>query len=407
MTTRLKPADLDQLRDAVAWVVAEEKPAEIVCHGTKQDFGRTTNSEVTLDMSGLAGIVSYEPDELVLTAKAGTPMSEITEILAAEKQALAFEPPSYGPMLGHDAGGSLGGSIACNLSGPRRFKVGAARDHFLGVSAVNGRGEIFKSGGRVVKNVTGYDLCKLLAGSYGTLAVMAEITVKVLPQPEKTRTVLISGLDDATAVRLLGDIASGRHEASGLAHLPENSVARSQVSYLRGAGRAVTAIRLEGPAPSVLARCAALKNSCAPHGAIEELHGHNSSQLWREVGEARLLTESAADCIWRISLPPAAAAGVVAACRTGSDIVGCAYDWAGGLVWLATAPHGDGGAAVIRAALARDGGHATLIRAPVAMRNAVAVFQPQDGVLAALSTRVKKQFDPRAVLNRGRMYAGL
>ena len=200
MTDALKARDAKDVEDAVRWALSEGKTLEVVGRGTKRALGRPSQSDLTLDLSGLSGVTLYEPEELVLSAKAGTPLAEIEALVESKGQQLAFEPMDYGPMLGGPAdAGSLGGALAANLSGPRRIKAGAARDHFLGFSAVSGRAETFKSGGRVVKNVTGYDLCKLLAGSFGTLAAMTEVTIKVLPRPETEATVLVLGLDDARA----------------------------------------------------------------------------------------------------------------------------------------------------------------------------------------------------------------
>ena len=200
MADTLKPRDGKEVEEAVRFALGNEKPLELAGQGTKRAVGRPSQTDLTLDLSGLTGVTLYEPAELVLSARAGTPLAEIESLLEKNNQELAFEPIDYGPLLGGEADrGTLGGTIAANLSGPRRIKSGAARDHFLGVTAVTGRGETIKSGGRVVKNVTGYDLCKLLAGSWGTLAAMTDITVKVLPKAETEATVLIAGLDDARA----------------------------------------------------------------------------------------------------------------------------------------------------------------------------------------------------------------
>ena len=202
MTDSLKPRDAQDVEAAVQWALAEGKALEIVGHGSKRAIGRPAQTDLTLDLSGLSGVTLYEPEELVLSAKAGTPLAEIEALVAAKGQQLAFEPMDYAAVLGGSAGsGTIAGVLAANLSGPRRIKAGAARDHFLGVTAISGRGETFKSGGRVVKNVTGYDLCKLLAGSWGTLAVMTEVTIKTLPRPETEETVLVRGLDPAQGRR--------------------------------------------------------------------------------------------------------------------------------------------------------------------------------------------------------------
>src|SRR5438067_12066482 len=219
--SRFTPADLNELRDAVAEALAAEEPLEVVAGGSKRGLGRPLQTPHSLDLSRLAGIRDYAPSELVLTAGAATPLAEIERVLAENGQVLAFEPPGWCGLLGVDeASPTLGGVLACNLSGPRRIKAGAARDHFLGFRAVSGRAEIFKAGGKVVKNVTGYDLPKLMAGSYGTLAVLEEVTIKVLPRPETVATILFAGLIPAAAVRLMGAALGSPHEVSGAAYLP-------------------------------------------------------------------------------------------------------------------------------------------------------------------------------------------
>jgi glycolate oxidase FAD binding subunit len=304
----------------------------------------------------------------------------------------------------------LGGIIACNLSGPRRIKAGAARDHFLGFRAVNGRGEAFKAGGRVMKNVTGYDLPKLLCGSFGTLAVMTEITVKVLPAPEKTRSVLLLGLDDSDARDAMAAALNSPHEVSGAAHLPRKVAARSAVGYVRGAGEAVTAIRVEGFGPSVEARCTALRELLAGFAGagkgIEELHSMNSATLWREIRDvAPLLPEPSLD-LWRLSVPPSSGAPIMASLVMGEGFANDAYfyDWGGGLIWM-TAPLSDRAvsAAVIRAAIAATNGHAALVRAGPAESGAVAAFQPMPPAEARLTRTLAEMFDPKGILNPGRM----
>ena len=399
----LRPADESEAIEAVGWASAGGHGLELVSGGSKRGLGRPAEAAARLDLSGLAGIALYEPEELVLTAGPGTVLSEIAARLAQHGQTLAFEPPDLGPLLGAGEGRTtLGGCIAANLSGPRRFKAGAARDHFLGVRAVSGRGELFKSGGRVVKNVTGYDLCKLLAGSWGTLAAMTEITVKVLPAAEKLRTVLVYGLDDEEGIAAMTRALGGPYEVSGAAHLPAGIAALSGVGRIREAGSSVTALRIEGPEPSVLARTGTLRALFADH-AIDELHGHNSAAFWREVGDAHYYTVLEEEIVWRLSVPPAD--GPKVAGRIAEDLETRAfYDWGGGLVWLALPQAAeDSGAAAVRSAVGATGGHATLVRAPEEVRRRVPAFHPQPPGLAALSARVKQAFDPLGIFNRGRM----
>src|SRR5450631_383047 len=251
MTERLRARDAKDVEDAVQRALSEGRPLELLGHGSKRPIGRPPQTDLSLDLSALSGITLYEPEELVLSAKAGTPLSEIEALVAAKGQRLAFEPMDCGQLLGGPIGrGTIGGTIATNLCGPRRLAVGAALDHLLGFSAVSGRGETFKSGGRVVKNVTGYDFCKLMAGSWGTLAAMTEVTVKTLPRPETEATVLMSGLDDAAATRAMAAAMGSTCEVSGAAHLPARTAARFPMGAALAAGRALTAMRLEGVAPS-------------------------------------------------------------------------------------------------------------------------------------------------------------
>ncbi len=405
MSQPLKPASAAELGDMVAAAAAEGSSLELAAGGSKRELGRPVEAHHRLDLTELSGIQLYEPEELVLTAAAATPIAEIERLLAQRQQQLAFEPADLGPFYGHSPGrGTIGGVIACNLSGPRRIKAGAARDHFLGVAAVSGRGEQFKAGGRVVKNVTGYDLCKLLAGSHGTLAALVEVTVKVMPAPEDIRTLLLRGLDDAAAMRAMAAALGGASEVSGAAHLPLAAALRSWVGPVGGSRTSVTALRLEGPAASVAYRAAGLSRAMAEFaGAIDELGRAESEALWRQVRDVALLADDPRKAIWRLSVPPSEAAATVAAVATAEEDAWY-YDWGGGLIWLALPTTSEqGGAPKVRAAVARSGGHATLMRAPEALRRAVPVFQPQPPPLAALTRRIKDSFDPARILNRGRM----
>ena len=408
MRADLKPATIEQIVEAVRGALADQQPLETVGRGTKRGLGRPIQVGATLDLSGLSGIVSYEPAELILTCLAGTPLVEIESALTVKNQQLAFEPGDWGPIYGAPAGqGTIGGVLACNLSGPRRLKAGAARDHFLGVTAVSGRGEVFKAGGKVVKNVTGYDLPKLLCGSYGTLAVMAEVTLKVLPAPEKSRTVLLFGLDDARAIAAMSAALNSPHEVASAAHLPSRVAARTGIDLVIKAGAAVTAIRIEGPGPSVEQRCAALRQQLGAGIATEELQSLRSMMFWRAVRDVAPLLRDKDGQLWRFSVPPAAGAKVMQAVTLQlPDTLDYYYDWAGGLIWLALPPRPEAEAAIIRTAVARQGGgHATLMRATEDVRLAVPVFEPQADALAALTARVKESFDPQRILNAGRMSA--
>jgi glycolate oxidase FAD binding subunit len=397
----LEPSRPAEVADIIRAHAADRQTLAIQGLGTKAGLGRPVAADNTLSLRGLSGIVSYEPEELVLTAMCGTPLREITEALVGKRQHLAFEPIASASLFGpSNEGGSIGGVLAANLAGPRRPMAGSARDHFLGFSAVNGLGEEFKAGGKVVKNVTGYDLPKLLAGSMGTLAALTEVTVKVLPAPEKQRTVLIPVADAAAGHRHLIALMQGTFEIDGAAFLPARIAARSGVDMVRAVGGAVSALRLAGSPVSVADRCAALRAALGVPS--EELHSMRSRDLWAEIRDvAPLLPESGA-CLWRISTPPSAGAKIAAslAMADGDWLM----DWGGGLLWIARAEASAADAAQVRAALGDSGGHATLMRGPESLRREIDVFARETP--PALLRRVKEAFDPHRILNPGRMYRG-
>jgi glycolate oxidase FAD binding subunit len=404
-----RATDAKQVSDVVTWAAGEVQPLEVVAGGSKRGLGRPMQIEHMLDLSGLSGIRDYEAAELVLTAAAATPLADIEATLEANNQMLAFEPADWRQLLGTAASAAtLGGALSCNLAGPRRIRAGAARDHFLGFQAVNGRGEQFKAGGKVVKNVTGYDLCKLLAGAYGTLGVLTEVTVKVLPKPETARTVLVLGLEDAAGQAVLAESLNSPHEVSGAAYLPPNVTRRSEVASVSKAQDGVAALRFEGPEPSTAFRTQELVNLLSASGLTEILGGNDTERLWRELRDVSLLTEPRERFVWRISVIPSKGPGVAADIvrRTNAEYY---FDWGGGLIWAAVdASAADAGAEAVRTAIAtHGGGHGTLLRAPESVRAAVPVFEPLPDSLASLSARVKESFDPRRVLNPGRMYAGI
>ncbi|WP_454918930.1 glycolate oxidase subunit GlcE [Xanthobacter sediminis] len=401
MSETLSARDEQDVADAVAAAFGRRRTLDVVGSGSKRALGRPAAADAVLDVSALSGVTLYEPEELVLAARCGTPHRDIEDMLAARGQMLAFEPMDTGPLLGGPAGaGTLGGLLAVNLSGPRRISAGAARDHALGLRAVSGRGEIFKAGGRVVKNVTGYDLPRLFAGAFGTLGVATEITLKVLPRPETECTVLVPGLAPARAAEAMSAAMGSSCEVSGAAYAP--AAVAGRMPGLTAAD--AVALRLEGVAPSVSARRDMLLRVLAPFGAAEILEAAASTALWRSVRDAAPFAGQGERALWRISTAPTAGPPLAARLSAELGAEACC-DWAGGLVWLAL-PGADAAADKVRAALAPHGGHATLIRASAAERTRAAVFQPLDGALAALTQRVKASFDPGGVLNPGRMHEG-
>ena len=411
MTEILKPENTNQVLEVVQWAVAQKTPLDVRGQGTKLGMGRPAEAEHILDMSGLSKITDYQPSELFVTASAGTPMKDIYAALDQQNQQLMFEPPDYGPLLGGAVDqGTLGGLVACNLAGPRRIKAGSARDNCIGFHAVSGRGEIFKSGGKVVKNVTGFDLSKLMTGSYGTLAVMTEATLKVLPSPENARTVLLRWAKNSDAARLnnkaMTEALVSTNEVSSAAHLPSGVAGRSAVDYVSSAGSAVTAVRVEGPAPSTAYRCAALKELLSKFGDVEELHTKNSKTLWKEIADVSYFAADLNRAVWRISVPPTEGANVVARILESSE-ADVMYDWGGGLVWLQIDEADRASEDLVRHSVSQAGGHATLVRGSKPLRQSARVFEPLDTYIADITKRVKDGFDPEGILNPGRMYKGI
>lgn len=400
--TIFAPSSAAEVLEAIRWAVAEEQPLEVVGQGSKRGIGRPMQTAHTIDLARLSGVTLYEPEELVLSARAGTTLAEIEELLRGRGQELAFEPMDYGRLFGAEPGlGTIGGALAANLSGPRRLKAGAARDHILGVAAVSGRGEAFKAGGRVVKNVTGYDLSKAMAGSWGTLAVVTDVTFKVLPAAETETTVAVRGLIDDDAVTAMALAMGSSAEASSAAHLPEGVAARIAGGAL--GGDPATLLRVEGFGPSVAYRIDTLHGLLKSAGEIETIEGEASRAIWRDVRDCAPFADGTMRPVWRVSMTPGAAAPFVLALRmeAGADAF---YDWQGGLVWLRM--EADPEAEAVRRLLQRfGGGHATLVRAEPQCRAALPVFEPQPPALSALSARVKEQFDPTGILNPGRMVA--
>ena len=410
LVTRFAPSDLGELRDVIGEALVAEEPLELLAGSTKRELGRPLQLPRTLDLSRLTGIRDYQPSELILTAGASTPLSEIEATLAPARQMLGFEPPNWAELFALPAAtacrATLGGVLACNLSGPRRIKAGAARDHFLGFRGVSGRAEMFKAGGKVVKNVTGYDLPKLMAGSYGTLAALEEVTIRVLPCPETVSTVVLCGLDPGAAVDRLTRALASPHEISGAAFLPPTIAAAS--ASLSGT-RSIAALRLEGPPPSVAFRRERLLAELASDCKSTILDFEASEGFWRAVRDAESLVQPGDRAVWRISVAPSRGAEIGDALSRGLD-ADWYIDWGGGLLWVAVAGAEDGGSKLIRTTIrgvdGRGTGHASLIRGSSLLRRAVPVFEPQPPPLAALTARIKDSFDPRRILDPGRMVEG-
>ncbi|SPH24158.1 putative FAD-linked oxidoreductase [Defluviimonas aquaemixtae] len=350
-------------------------PFRIMGGGTRP-VGRTVTGD-GLDVSGIAGITLYESGALTVVAKTGTPLADLEAALAAEGQRLAFEPADWRGLLGTEGEPTVGGMVAANVSGPRRVQAGACRDALLGVRFVDGTGAVVKNGGRVMKNVTGYDLVKLMAGSWGTLGVLTEVSLKVLPAHEATAVLVIDGLSGGEALAAMTKALRSPFDVTGAAHGPMG-----------------TLIRVEGFAGSVAYRAERLRALLAPFGAVRvESAPEPCHSLWRAVRDVEPFHGTPGD-VWRLSVKPSDGPELVRRAKAREAIL----DWGGGLVWLLM-PEGED----LRARLGAFSGHATLLRASEETRARIAPFQPEPAPVTAISAGLRARFDPKGILNPGLM----
>lgn len=396
----ITPKTAEELAAAVRDAADAGATLELTGGATRRAIGRPVEAQKTISTKKLSGITNYDPAELVIVARAGTPLADIEKALDANNQRLVFEPADLRGLLGSKGKPTIGSVAATNNSGPRRFVSGAARDSLLGVRFVNGRGEAISNGGRVMKNVTGLDLVKLMAGSWGTLGLLTEVTFKVLPKPETETTLVLRGLGEADAVDAMAQAMATPNEVSGAAHLPE-LVAASVIKGKLGPQPA-TLLRIEGFADSVAIRIANLRALLGAAGDVEELGDKASRALWRDIRDVAMFADDTQKPVWKVSMAPSEGHRMVMDLRMHAP-VSAAYDWQGGLIWLRM-EDGEALDEPLRAAVQRHGGgHATLIRADEATRAAIDVFQPLPAPVAALSKRIKDQFDPAGIFNPGRM----
>ena len=377
----MRPESEEEL---AALVAGAKGPLRVIGGGTRP-IGRPVAGE-TLSVSRLAGVQLYEPGALTLVVRAGTPVSEVEAVLAAEGQRLPFEPMDHRVLLGTEGEPTIGGVVAGNVSGPRRIQVGACRDFLLGVRFVSGEGKVIKSGGRVMKNVTGYDLVKLMAGSWGMLGVLTEVSFKVLAIPQAEATLIRRGQDAGAAVASLSAALGSPYDVSGAAHVTAGVME----------DEALTLVRVEGMAESVRYRAGRLGEGW------ELVEGEQSAALWRRLRDVEPFA-ARPGAVWRVSVKPTDGPVLTENLYSEGLEHAAIHDWGGGLVWLLVEEEGDAGAALIRRQTAALGGHATLIRGSEELRARVPVFEPLSAPLAALSRGLKQQFDPRGILNPGLM----
>jgi glycolate oxidase FAD binding subunit len=376
----LRPADEQDLIALIGEAAGAGRRLELRGGGSKAEVGARRRADI-VDLRAFRGVVDYDPAELVVTVRAGTPLAEVEALVHAQDQMLAFEPFDHGPLFGRPAGAAtIGGVVAAGVSGSRRLSRGAVRDHLLGFRAVSGRGEAFVGGAKVVKNVTGYDLPKLAAGSWGRLFALTEVTLKVLPRPREATTLWVAGLGAKEAVAVMALALGSQADVAAAAHDPS--------------GQGTTAIRLEGIGASVQARAALLERLMSPAGAVAALTRTEAEAFWRGLHDLAALGDGRP--LWRISAPARHSAALIESLARPDER--WLMDWGGALTWLAS----DAEPAKVREAAAAVGGHAMLVRAPESLRDKVPAFQTQPAPVMALEARLRRAFDPQGVFEMGR-----
>ncbi|MDZ7823631.1 MAG: FAD-binding protein [Ahrensia sp.] len=396
----LKPKTEGEAAQMIADARAEGLRLEILGNGSKRGLGNDVVADRTISSSALSGITAYAAAELVMVAKAGTTMAEIDKVLAKNKQMHVFEPADLSKLLGNVGKQTIGGVAATNMSGPRRFAAGAARDSLLGVRFINGRAEAIKNGGQVMKNVTGLDLVKLMAGSWGTLGFLTEVSFKVLPRPETEITLAINCQSDADAAKIMAAAMATSTDVTGAGHMPAD-IAKQVLPRRKNSG--ITLLRLEGLSETIPVRRDRLIAALEKGLKIEELDATTSKSTWTSIRDVLPFADNTQSPVWKISVAPNAGCKVVA--DIFAQTAGKAYyDWQGGLIWLRLDDETTAEAALVRSALAKHGGgHATLIRASAAVRAGTPCFQPEAPAVAALSARIKTAMDPDGIFNIGKM----
>ncbi|VAW16609.1 Glycolate dehydrogenase, FAD-binding subunit GlcE [hydrothermal vent metagenome] len=408
MSASLYPSSEAEIADIVSEAGAKNSPLRIIGGGTREGLGRPVEAEKTLSLAKHSGISLYEPGALTIVARAGTPIAEIEKILAGENQRLAFEPMDHRPLFGSKGtptigGPTIGGIVGGNISGPRRIIGGACRDSLIGVRFINGDGAIIKNGGRVMKNVTGLDLVKLMAGSYGTLGVMSEVSFKVLPANERQATLAILGLDLETGIKVLSSALGSPFEVTGAAFLPEGEDDMSR-----------TLLRVEGFDTQVAYRLDRLKELCAKsiNGSKSEMQivkGKQHNDLWREIRDVKIF-QGTDDLVLKLHIKPGDAPAISSAVstaineKTGVRMINkMLFDWGGGLIW--TSVNAPENISVIRSIVKDFGGHVMLVRAPAKIREQISPFHPEHDRIVAISECIRQKFDPKGILNPYKMIA--
>ena len=399
-----KPSSREEITEIIKNCYKKSIPLEINGTKSKNKIGRNFQSEKTLDLSGYSGIIEYKPEELYIKVKAGTPLKEILEAIEKNNQQLAFEPIDFGFLFeGKSNGGTIGGVVACNFAGPRRFKVGSARDHVLGFQGINGKGEIIKSGGTVVKNVTGYDLCKLVSGSYGTLTVLTELSIKVLPKPESSKTLIINNPHLKKAMEYLGTALSSSSDPSGGVFYPERFENNFVFNDLTHKG-ALTAIRIEGPTNSVDQRISRLvKELSLLENEYSVLDNFQTDLFWSKTRNLEVFSNLKNNLL-RVIVPVSETLNVIQKLKKYE--INYFLDWGGNLIWLELEQISLKILREIKEITKEHSGYFTIIKLEDDLKASADIFTI-DPIKYKISEKIKKSFDPKRIFNPGKMYSGI
>ena len=400
----LKPENENELQQIIKYCYKKDLPIEIVGAGTKNNIGRKLQCAKTLDMSNISGIVDYKPEELYITVKAGTPIKNVQDELKKNNQYLAFEPINFSEIFKKSSNeGTVGGTLSCNFSGSRRFKVGSARDHILGFKGYNGKGEKIKSGGTVVKNVTGYDLSKLVTGSFGTLLVLSEITFKVLPLQTDTKTIIVSGLALERSLGIMGSAMDSSNDPSGLVFYPDNFRNNFVFNDLTHPG-SITAIRVEGTKTSTEQR---INNLIQGLDLIDKnitvLDSTQSEIFWEDTRALKVFSKNQKN-ILRAVIPPSETVNLIN--RLKAFHPNYFIDWGGSLIWLELDYLSNQKIDQIRKRVLDAGGYLTVIKSPTNIKSSSEIFTI-DPIKFKISQNLKRSFDPKRIFNPGKMYTGI
>jgi len=395
-----------QVTDIVNWALAENESLVIQGKGTKRHFGYSTDVDSVISLDEIKGILSYEPSELAMKALPGTPLDEIEHVLAEHDQHLSFEPMKLGYLYhGTDTSGTIGGVFMGNLSGPRRFRAGAARDHILGIKAVSGRGQAYKSGGMVIKNVTGYDMSKLLTGSWGTLSIVTELSFKVLPMAKYSQSICIVNQEPEAALSIIHDLAQSPYDINGLAFLPGFISKNCDLNIGFKTDSSLTLIRLEGSEASVKERVVTIQKLILSSLEVKYVSQENSIKIWEKIRDVSFFsaTDSLA-IILKLSVPPSSGIDIIKVLDS-SEHCNWYLDAAGGWIWVSL-KEDDAEKMIrsIRKILSLHGGSAVLYSATDNIKKNAGIFSQMPKAVATLNRQIKENFDPKNILNPGRLY---